>query len=195
MPRHKLKRQTSFVPSCQTFKPSVPSKEETIRLLPEEVEALYLMDMLELYQEDAANRMEVSRPTFARIIKTARHKVALGVLGGRTLELEVSKERYTVAFCSGQEREPFGLLEPKAPFIHVVTLSEKGIEKTLVLQSPLGQEGQKPAPYLSELFVAHRVNLFITSKLGEGLRGAFASRGIGVLMRKTISLEEILALW
>ena len=46
------------------------------------MEALYLMDLLGLYQEAAAEKMEVSRPTFARIIKSARHKVALALAWG-----------------------------------------------------------------------------------------------------------------
>ena len=75
MARHKSKRSISFRPPCSHFIPQEHAlHEEAISLLAEEVEALYLMDLLELYQEEAAQKMEVSRPTFARIIKSARNK-------------------------------------------------------------------------------------------------------------------------
>ena len=74
MARQKCKRFTSFRPPCCQFHPNtIKPAKEAITLLSEEVEALYLMDLLELYQEEAALKMGVSRPTFARIIKSARH--------------------------------------------------------------------------------------------------------------------------
>lgn len=47
---------------------------ETLRL--DELEALRLADLEGLYQEAAAERMGVSRPTFARILDRARSTVA-----------------------------------------------------------------------------------------------------------------------
>ena len=47
---------------------------ETLRL--DELEALRLADLEGLYQEEAAERMGVSRPTFARILDRARSTVA-----------------------------------------------------------------------------------------------------------------------
>lgn len=92
--------------------------KESITLLAEEVEALYLMDLLELYQKKRRLKWEVSRPTFARIIKSARHKVELAFLGGHTLHLESHKERYVVAVCSESEVSPYTELSPKSRYIH-----------------------------------------------------------------------------
>jgi predicted DNA-binding protein (UPF0251 family) len=47
---------------------------ETLEL--DELEALRLADLEGLYQEAAAGHMGVSRPTFARILRQAREKVA-----------------------------------------------------------------------------------------------------------------------
>jgi predicted DNA-binding protein (UPF0251 family) len=49
------------------------------------LEALRLADLEGLYQEAAAERMGVSRPTFARILATAHATVAQALVGGRTL--------------------------------------------------------------------------------------------------------------
>ncbi|MDI7269531.1 MAG: DUF134 domain-containing protein, partial [Myxococcota bacterium] len=54
----------------------------------DEFEALRLADLEGLYQEQAAVRMGVSRPTFGRIVESAHRKVAGALVGGRTLRIE-----------------------------------------------------------------------------------------------------------
>ena len=56
---------------------------EELRL--DEFEALRLADLEGLYQEAAAERMGVSRPTFARILARARSAVARALVEGRVL--------------------------------------------------------------------------------------------------------------
>ncbi len=56
---------------------------ETLRL--DELEALRLADLEGLYQEAAAERMGVSRPTFARILARARSTVARALIDERLL--------------------------------------------------------------------------------------------------------------
>lgn len=60
------------------FKPiGIPMTDldsETLEI--DELEALRLADLEGLYQEAAATHMGVSRPTFARILRQAREKVA-----------------------------------------------------------------------------------------------------------------------
>jgi len=56
---------------------------EPLRL--DELEALRLADLEGLYQEAAAERMGVSRPTFARILGRARSAVARALIEERVL--------------------------------------------------------------------------------------------------------------
>jgi predicted DNA-binding protein (UPF0251 family) len=69
------------------FKPiGVPVSDlevEPLRL--DELEALRLADLEGLYQEAAAQRMGVSRPTFARILARARTAVARALVEKRVL--------------------------------------------------------------------------------------------------------------
>jgi predicted DNA-binding protein (UPF0251 family) len=83
-------RQIGFVPGVTYFKPAgVPLRDlaEVVVTL-DELEALRLADLEGLYQEEAAKRMQVSRPTFARIVEAARRKVADALIGGKALRLE-----------------------------------------------------------------------------------------------------------
>jgi predicted DNA-binding protein (UPF0251 family) len=72
------------------FKPAgVPlcDLEEVVVTL-DEVEALRLADLNSLYQEQAGEQMKVSRATFARIVESARRKVADALIHGKALRLE-----------------------------------------------------------------------------------------------------------
>jgi predicted DNA-binding protein (UPF0251 family) len=54
----------------------------------DELKALRLVDLEGLYQEDAAAQTNVSRPTFGRIIREARHKAADTIINGKALVIE-----------------------------------------------------------------------------------------------------------
>lgn len=196
MPRQKCKRFTSFRPPCCQFNPhNLKPQQESITLLSEEVEALYLMDLLELYQEEAAAKMEVSRPTFARILKSARNKVALALLGGHTLHLESTKERYVVAVCSENETSTYSSLSPKSKYIHFFTLENHHISEHRMIPNPLTSNQMRPSLVLTELFVNQRVNVFVTGTIGQGLKSNLSTKGIPVLLKEAITEEEIEALW
>jgi len=64
-------------------RPSVELEVETLRV--DELEALRLADLEGLYQEAAAERMGVSRPTFSRILARARATVARSLINERLL--------------------------------------------------------------------------------------------------------------
>ena len=190
MPRHKCRRATSYQPLITRFMPKGGVHEEAITLIPEEIEALYLMDLLGLYQEEAAAKMEVSRPTFARIIKTARQKVSLALLCGHQLHLEVKRDRYIIAFCC-DDQEHFENLHPKGKYIFIFTVQDQKIEQTLCLENPAHEKEVKPPLILTPLFQEHNVNFFLTATLGQGLKNTLAAGGIQVISKESISEEEI----
>jgi predicted DNA-binding protein (UPF0251 family)/predicted Fe-Mo cluster-binding NifX family protein len=90
MPRPFLCRTIEQVPTVTFFKPQgVPLRDlEVVRLALDELEAMRLVDLDGLYQEEAAVQMGVSRPTLGRILESARRKVSLALLEGKALRLE-----------------------------------------------------------------------------------------------------------
>lgn len=190
MPRSKCHRQTSYQPLCTRFTPKNATHDESVSLLEEEMEALYLMDLLGYYQEEAAQKMGVSRPTFARIIKVARYKVAYALLGGTHLHLESKRERYVVAFCC-DSLESWLPIHPKARFMVIATIEHGKIIAWSELDNPANAADAKPPLILPELFLSHHVNFFLTSHLGEGLRKTLLGRGIHII-HKTMITKEML---
>lgn len=90
MPRPRKCRQIGFVPDVTYFKPQgIPMRFlEEVSLSFEEIEAVRLKDMEGLEQEQAAARMGVSRPTFQRILASARNKIAAAILSGKAIRIE-----------------------------------------------------------------------------------------------------------
>ncbi|ADC62672.1 DUF134 domain-containing protein [Allochromatium vinosum] len=90
MPRHRRTRRIGFDPGELCFKPCGRRGRqlETLTLRPDELEALRLMDLEGLYQEEAAERLGVSRTTLSRTLARARQTVAAALIGGRRLVLE-----------------------------------------------------------------------------------------------------------
>jgi len=90
MPRPQCLRRICCLPGITYFKPAgIPLRilEEVVVTL-DEVEALRLADLEDLYQEKAAACMNISRPTFSRLIESAHKKVADALVNGKALRLE-----------------------------------------------------------------------------------------------------------
>ena len=87
-PRHC--RRVGCLPGSQYFKPrGIPLSElEEVILNVDEFEAIRLADLESLYQEQAAERMNVSRQTFGRIIESAHRKVAEALVQSKALKIE-----------------------------------------------------------------------------------------------------------
>ena len=71
------------------FKPNgIPTSElNQVSIAADELEAIRLVDLEGLAQQDAAKQMQVSRQTFANIIKQARRKITHALLNGEALAL------------------------------------------------------------------------------------------------------------
>ena len=59
----------------------------------DEFEALRLADFEGLSQRDASTAMEISQPTFNRVLSSARNKVASGLVQGYVLRIEGGRYR------------------------------------------------------------------------------------------------------
>ena len=61
---------------------------EEVRLSIEEAEAIRLKDMEKLEQETCAEKMNISRATFQRVLGAARQKIADALLNGKAIRIE-----------------------------------------------------------------------------------------------------------
>ena len=121
MPRPETKRRVSRRLKDRFFKPhAVPMERlELVALSLDGLEALRLADVEGLYQEEAAERMGVSRATFARILSTARRSVADALLNGKAVDIGPASCRQIADAVAGAGtifwNGPLGVFE-KPPF-------------------------------------------------------------------------------
>ena len=83
-------RKIENIPDVLNFAPSENRNEDMpgniLKL--EELEAVRLKDLEGLEQGECAERMEVSRPTFQRILILAREKIADSLVNGKAIRIE-----------------------------------------------------------------------------------------------------------
>ncbi len=90
MPRPRHCRRVAHLPQTTFYKPrGVPlSVLQHVNLTVDELEAIRLADLQGLYQEQAAEKMNISRQTFGRIIESAHKKIADALVNGKALSIE-----------------------------------------------------------------------------------------------------------
>lgn len=90
MSRPKKDRCINCNPNAVYFKPrGVPLVQlDEVVLNLDELEAIRLADYEGLYHEQAAEKMNISRPTFGRILSEARRKVAEVIVDGKALNIK-----------------------------------------------------------------------------------------------------------
>ena len=89
MTRRMKCRTVDFLPETDNFLPerkdNETKREYVLKI--EELEAMRLKDVLGLSQNECAEKMNVSRQTFQKIIDSARNKVALALVGGAGIRI------------------------------------------------------------------------------------------------------------
>jgi len=90
VPRPKNPRIVSSIPTVTYFKPAgIPLRLlSEVCISVEEAEAIRLKDIEGLEQEQCAEKMNISRPTFQRVLGSARQKIADALLKGKAIRIE-----------------------------------------------------------------------------------------------------------
>ncbi|MGI5911918.1 MAG: DUF134 domain-containing protein [Syntrophomonadaceae bacterium] len=100
-------RHVEFIPDVTAYKPVGISHfcSEEVILRVEEIEAIRLKDYLGMEQEECAKKMQISRPTFQRILVEGRTKIAKALVDGRGLRIEGGDYCLGKASCQRRGRK------------------------------------------------------------------------------------------
>jgi predicted DNA-binding protein (UPF0251 family) len=107
-------------PPSNFFKPrGIPLADlEAVTMTVDEFEAVRLADLEGHYQEAAADRMGISRPTFGRIIESAHKKIADALVNGKALEIKggeiemVNQREFVCSNCQHKWAVPYATGRP-----------------------------------------------------------------------------------
>ena len=94
MPRPRNRRNIGFTPEVTYFKPQgIPLRElEKVTLSFTELEAMRLINIEEMDQQEAAKQMNISQSTLFRELKEARKKIALALINGKAIKIEKNNQ-------------------------------------------------------------------------------------------------------
>jgi len=90
MPRPRRFRRVRFEPDVTYFKPSgikMADIEDSVIAM-DELESIRLKDYEGMDQESAAKKMNISQPTFHRLLLSARKKIADALVNGKALKIK-----------------------------------------------------------------------------------------------------------
>lgn len=90
MSRPCIRRRVRGSPNSSYFKPAgikMVDLEESMLTL-SEFEAIRLVDLEEISQEDAGVQMKVSQSTLSRILKIGRKKIADAIVNGKAIKIK-----------------------------------------------------------------------------------------------------------
>jgi len=90
VPRPRLRRRVCFQPDVTYFKPAgirMVDLLETI-ISVDEFEAVRLKDLEGFSQDDCAEKMGISQPTFHRLVASARKKITTALVKGQAIKIE-----------------------------------------------------------------------------------------------------------
>jgi predicted DNA-binding protein (UPF0251 family) len=98
MPRPINCRRVGCLPQATYYKPSgIPmALLQQTTLTVDEFEAIRLADLQGMYHEQAAEKMNVSRQTFGRILESAHKKIADALVNGKALSIQGGSIKLTI---------------------------------------------------------------------------------------------------
>lgn len=135
MPRPKKWRNVCRLPESREYGPLDRNVErsKSVYLTIEEYESVRLIDLMEMTQEECADRMGISRTTVQDIYAKARRKIAESLVEGTPLIIEGGRYRicdmYTEGCCGrGMCRRNRGKREDEMPKNSDFNIETGGIE-------------------------------------------------------------------
>ncbi len=179
-------------PAASHFAPTDKEASGAITLETDELQAMYLADFEALYHEEGAERLGVSRPTFAKLLKRARRKMVEMVLLGRSLNVAAGQQDFVVVFPTDDRAtiHPYFLV---ARYFAFAQVKNGTIESIRFVDNPIHLKLQEEGVTITDDdsakgMAAGRLippllqgaQMLVVRTLGDGMRRNIEGMGIAV---------------
>lgn len=191
MAREKLQRKLELKPVSKYFGPKDTEATQDVILLHEELEAIHLMDSFCMYQEDAAKKMNVSRATFARIIKSARKKISLALITGSNIKVHEIKNEFHVAICSSSNTK-LEYASADAKYIWIFFIKDYKLKSSNCINNPMYQnEDEAACNVLPDVLYDFTTNYFIIEDIDYDLKISLIAKGIYPILQEEVTKDKL----
>ncbi|MFT7879578.1 MAG: DUF134 domain-containing protein [Sulfurimonas sp.] len=197
-------RNITFRPKSLLFGPLTHKPKEMILMSDDELEALYLADFKGLYQEECAKQLGVSRPTFAKIIKSARKKVTEMLMYGKGIELLQEKRNFVLVYPTNDRVtiHPYFLT---AKYFAFAKIEEDSIVSISYIDNPIYQALQAKGISIvdddsAKGMAAGRIippllkkgNMLVVKSLGDGMKRNIEGIGLNIEYTDHSDIDTVL---
>lgn len=197
-------RNITLKPTVLQFGPLREEPKDILQMSPDELESLYLADFQGLYQEECAKQLGVSRPTFSKIIKSARKKNIEMLMYGKGIEIMPHQRKFIVIYPTNDRITvaPYFLV---AKLFAFATVKEGNIERIEYSNNPIYEElkanrrdivddesaqGMAAGRILPPLL--KKGNLLAVKSLGDGIKRNLEGVGINIEFTETTDIDKVL---
>lgn len=195
MAREKLQRKLELKPVSKYFGPKDIDAKQDVILLHEELEAIHLMDSFCMYQEDAAKKMNVSRATFARIIKSARKKITLALITGSNIKVHEIKNEFHVAICSNSNKK-LEYANAKAKYIWIFFIKDYKLKSSNCINNPMYENSDEAAcNVLPDILYDFATNYFLIQDIDYDLKISLIAKGIYPILQKEVTANSLVSIF
>lgn len=206
MPRPRQCRSVERPPSVKGFRPfgcGCARNRGTVTLQIDEYEAFRLIDREGLSQEEAAQKMQVSRPTLTRVYDRARKAIAEAIVDNKVLQIGEGDVEYygqwhsnknnntdimrkiAIPTTDGKLFQHFG----KASQFTFVSIEEGKVINTETVVAPAHAHGVAP-----RFVIEHRATEVIAGGIGAMPVNMLTEAGVDVhIGAPALPIEEIIA--
>jgi len=197
-------RNITLRPKSLLFGPLTHKPKEMLPMSDDELESLYLADFQGLYQEECARQLGVSRPTFSKIIKSARKKVAEMLMYGKGIELVQEKSNYVLVYPTNDRItiHPYFITAKLFAFAKIEGASIVSIR---YIDNPIYQELHTKGVEITDDnsaqgMAAGRIippllkkgNMLVVKSLGEGMKRNIEGMGINIEYTDLSDIDSVL---
>lgn len=198
MPRPQRCRRVCEEPEFDAFSPDAIANSECVKLTVDEYEIIRLVDLNQLTHAQAAEQMDISRPTATEMYNTARIKIADSIVNGKKLLISGGNYR----LCNGGKCEQVCkkhsgnlVYKKKGKFIvRIAVTYENGqifqhfghtsefkfydIDDGKIVNSSVVSTNGSGHGALAGFLCGNKVNILICGGIGGGAQTALADVGI-----------------
>lgn len=198
------KRNYSVKPTCFSYGPLSCKPKEMLPLSADELEAMVLADFKGLYHEECAAALGVSRPTFAKLIKRARKKMAEMVMFGKGISLVAEKKSFTVAFATDTRSDihPYFLTAKQYAFALVengaiasISYKENPIYRALMAKGiPIIDDSSAAGMAAGRIIppLLKGADILVVRTIGDGIRRNIEGSGINVEVTDLADIDALI---
>ncbi|MGN0696401.1 MAG: DUF134 domain-containing protein [Oscillospiraceae bacterium] len=210
MPRPQRCRRVCEEPEFSAFSPDGIPNNESVTLTVDEYEVIRLVDLEQLTHLQAAEQMNISRPTATEIYNAARIKIADCIVNGKRLVVSGGNYRLCSGgicggMCRRQNRDAICIGKGKNTmriavtyengqifqhFGHTETFKLYDVENGRIVREEILSANGSGHGALAGLLAANRTDALICGGIGGGAQAALAEAGIKLYGGASGSADE-----